>query len=70
MLDVFVRYIELPIRTEAVVCPNSDCTYDIYINSKLCKRKQKAALAHEIEHIKLNHLYSAEDVAINEEEAG
>lgn len=70
MLDVFVRYIELPIATEAIVCPNFDCTYDVYINSNLCKSKQDAALAHEIEHIKLDHLYSKEDVAINEAQAG
>ena len=50
--------------------PNSDNTFEIYINSRLCERKQQEALAHELEHLNYNHLYSEDAVALNEQEAG
>lgn len=68
--DVFIRYLELPIHTEAVVLPNDDNTFDIYLNSRLCPRKQQEALEHELNHLRMDHLYSEEPVEKNEEEAG
>ena len=70
MDGVFIRFADLPIETEAVVMPNSDNTFEIYINSRLCERKQQEALAHELEHLNDNHLYSEDAVALNEQEAG
>lgn len=65
-----MRYIELPINTEAVVVPNNDNTFDIYINSHLCRCRQKAALEHEINHLIRDHLYNEDPVRKNELEAG
>lgn len=70
MFDVFVRYAPFPVSTEAVVIPNDDATFDIYINSRICAAKQQAALAHELEHLKRDHLYNADPVVQNEKEAG
>lgn len=70
LFDVYVRYLPFPTTTEAVVIPNDDATFDIYLNSKICEDKQKAALAHELEHIKRDHLYNEDPVVKNEREAG
>lgn len=70
MFDVFVRYVPFPTATEAVLIPNDDATFDIYINSHICQAKQKAALEHEIEHLKRDHLYNGDPVVKNEKEAG
>ena len=70
MTDVFIRFVPLPIPVEGVVLPNPDFTFDIYINSKLCKRKQEEAIEHELNHIKKDHLYDPNPVWINEAEAG
>lgn len=66
LFDVNVRYYPLEYHVEGVTLPNDDNTYDIYINSLICKEKQDAALKHELEHIAQNHLYDYNDVAIDE----
>lgn len=65
-----MRLVELPIKTEAVVLPNSDNTFDIYLNSQLCPCRQQAALEHELQHLILEHLYNEDPVVANELEAG
>lgn len=70
MYDIYVRYVALPYKTEAVVLPNDDTTFDIYINTQISQKKQKEALKHEIRHIKKDHLYNEDPVVINESEAG
>lgn len=67
---IYVRYVLMPRCVDAVVTPNDDCTFDIYINSNLCIEKQKRALEHELAHIKMDHLYNEDPVIINEREAG
>ena len=69
MLDVFVRPLPLPLPVEGVVLPNTDGTFDIYINTNLSDLRQQAALAHELAHIKKNHLYDVNPVWVNEAEA-
>ena len=44
--NIFVRTIPLPETVRAVTLPNSDCTFDIYINSRLPQELQYNALEH------------------------
>lgn len=66
----FVRLLPLPSSVEGVVLPNDDGTYDVYINSVLPVEKRRDALAHEIRHIKHDHLYENKPIRLIEEEAG
>ena len=70
MPDAFVRLLPLPLPVRGVVLPNDDGTFDIYINANLSGPQQQAALAHELKHIKKNHLYDVNPVWVNEAEAG
>lgn len=67
---IFVRMITLPETVPAVVLPNDDGTFDIYINAILPDEVQNKALEHELEHIRRDHLYNDDPVGLNEEEAG
>lgn len=53
---IFVRMIALPKAVRAVVLPNDDGTFDIYINEMLPEEIQNKALEHEMEHIRRDHL--------------
>lgn len=55
--DYFVKFVELPIRTEGCTIPNPDGSFEIYINSLLCEKRQKEKLKHELEHIREDHFY-------------
>ncbi|MBQ3146833.1 MAG: hypothetical protein IJB91_03800 [Oscillospiraceae bacterium] len=68
--NIFVRSIPLPEAVKAVVLPNDDGTFDIYINSNLPEEVQQKALVHELEHIRRNHFYNDDPVWLNEQEAG
>ena len=70
MLDVFIRFIPLPATVEGVTVPNPDFTFDVYINSNLCPRKQEETVEHELNHIKKDHFYDLNPVWVNEAEAG
>lgn len=70
MFDVFVRLLALPASVEGVTLPNDDGTYDVYLNANLPAERQQVALAHELRHIKKDHLYDANPVWVNEAEAG
>ena len=67
---IFVRMIALPSTVPAVVVPNDDSTFDIYINSTLPEETQIKALEHELEHIRRDHFYNDDSVCENELEAG
>ena len=62
MIDYFVRFIPLPWHVKGFVTPNDDDTYSIYINSLLPDAVQRAALEHELRHIRNGDLYSDEPV--------
>ena len=66
----FVRLIPLPPSVEGVTIPNDDGTYDVYVNVNLPVERRRAALAHEIKHIRNDHLYDQRPVWLNEQEAG
>lgn len=67
---IFVRLVPLPIAVRAVVLPNDDGTFDIYINADLPEELQHKALEHELEHIRRDHFYNDDPVWVNEQEAG
>ena len=68
--DICVRMIRLPSSVRAVTLPNPDNTYDIYINQDLPEALQKAALEHELRHIRMDHFYDDRSVSMIEAEAG
>lgn len=62
--------IELPLTVHGMVVPNNDGTFDIYINGLLSPERMEEALAHELEHIREDHMYRIEcSVAQLESEA-
>lgn len=52
-------------HVKAVTLPNDDCTFDIYVNSRISTNAQLTALEHELCHIEKDHFYN--DVAEIEE---
>lgn len=68
--SIFVRLVSLPEAVKAVVLPNDDGTFDIYINSNLPDEIQNCALEHELRHIRNDHFYNDDPVWLNEQEAG
>lgn len=68
--DIFIRYCSLPPSVRAVTIPNTDGTFDIYINSCLPEEWQQKALDHELKHIQMGHFYNEDPVTVNEREAG
>lgn len=69
MTDYFVYMVSLPKKVEGVTVPNDDGTYSVYINKDLPDAVQRAALAHEVEHIQCDHLYSEKPIKVIEDEA-
>ena len=67
--EVFVRIIPLPMRVGAVVLPNDDGTYDVYISSHLDQKQREQKLAHELRHVAGQHFYRELDVTVAEDEA-
>ena len=64
---IFVREINLPMHIKGITVPNSDGTFDIYINTNLRDGLKQATLEHELRHIKLDHFYiTTECIAIEE----
>ena len=66
LYDVFIRTAALPCAVKAVVVPNDDGTYDIYVNSSLSGDEQLDAMQHELCHIKENHFENAEPIVLSE----
>lgn len=64
--NIFVRTVLLPETVRAVVLPNDDGTFDIYINSRLPEELQHKALEHELTHIRRDHFYNDDPVWLNE----
>ena len=69
-IDYYLRSVPFPNRSSrAVVLPNTDGTFDIYINTLFSEAEQEEALQHELRHLIENHFYDERPVAINEAEA-
>jgi len=55
-IDYFLRFVTLPYALGGVTVLNDDGTYDVYINERICRDKQKNSFYHELAHIYLEHL--------------
>lgn len=51
MEDVFIRYTNLPTSIASFVVTNSDATFTIILNSRLCRERLVLAYEHELKHI-------------------
>lgn len=69
MNSIMVRLADLDPRVRGFVKPDNNGDYNIYINCNHCIEMQKETLRHEMEHIRLGHVYSDELVKQLEKEA-
>ena len=70
MSDCFIRYMPFPNSSvKAATFPNDDGTFDIYLNARYSDQELRAALRHELQHIRLGHFYSDDPVRQKENEA-
>lgn len=70
-MDYFVHLVALPTHINGITVPNSDGTFEIYINANLCQKRQHEALEHELKHIKKDHFYDdIKPIETVENEAG
>ena len=70
MDDLCVRFLPFPNRAaKAAVMPNSEGSFDIFVNTLYPEEVQRSALAHELEHLRREHLEKGESAAIQEAEA-
>ena len=68
--DLCVRFLPFPNRAvRAAVMPNEAGSYDILVNTLYPEETQRRALAHELEHLRLEHLHRGESVPEQEAEA-
>lgn len=61
-IDFFVRYMELPPKIWAFVCPNDDSTFSIYLDPRRSYSQQKCDLDHEIRHIFRDDFYNGKPI--------
>ncbi len=68
--EYFVRPLPFPLNVHALVQPNGDGSFDIYVNEYLSDARRARAIAHELEHIRRDHFYRDIELAQREAEAG
>ncbi len=69
-VDYFVRLVDFPQGVDGMVTPNDDGTYTIYISRSVDEQRQREALEHELNHIRMGHLDDADlSVDVVEREA-
>lgn len=60
-LDYIVRYVPFPnAGADGAIMSCPDGLACIYINSRVCPKRQRQALKHELEHLENDDLYSEE----------
>lgn len=69
MGDVFFRELDLPMAVRATTIPDSNGDFTIIVNINLSSEAKKAAIMHEMCHIKHDHFYREFTVEADEEEA-
>lgn len=68
--DLYIRFLPFPNRAaRAAVMPNDQGSYDILVNTLYPEEAQRLALAHELEHLRLEHLNRGESAVLLEAEA-
>ena len=60
--DVYYHFVCLPKGVNGITVVNPDNTYEVYINSNLCIKRQKEAVKHELKHIGYNHFHICETI--------
>lgn len=63
--DYFVRVLPFPPGiggVNGIVTPNDDGTYSVYINARASYHQQRAALEHELRHIRNNDFYNKKKI--------
>ena len=63
MEDVCIRYIDFPCRINGITVQDENGFYNVYINARLSFEAQRAAIKHELTHIKRNDFYSLEPLS-------
>ena len=59
--DYVLRYVPFPnCATDGAIVKHPDGMPNIYINSRVCPKRQQTALKHELEHLANDDLYSEE----------
>lgn len=68
--DYFVRLVPFPPgKIDGCVTPNDDGTFSVYIDANADDAHRRAALNHELNHIRMDHLYSDKPPDVIEREA-
>jgi hypothetical protein len=69
MIDYYTRLVDFPITVGGVSVPNSDGSFDIYINANYSFLRQQQVLEHELQHIRKEHFYLDMPVSLMERQA-
>ena len=69
MDDVIVRLTRLPHKVEGTTSIDEEGDYNVYLNTDIDDEKQRAALRHELNHIRHGHFYDERPLDEDEAEA-
>ncbi|MCI8404078.1 MAG: hypothetical protein HFE49_04165 [Clostridia bacterium] len=69
MDNIIIRVVDLPYAVKGVTIPHTDCTYNIYINTKYSVETQNEILQHELRHIKNFDFDNFDNIKIIEQRA-
>lgn len=61
-----VRLVDLPPRVGGLVSMDEEGFYNVYINSRLTRERQREALRHELDHIAEDDLYNTRPIEVVE----
>jgi len=64
-----VRLVDLPPRVGGMVSMDEEGFYNVYINSRLTRERQREALRHELDHIAGDDLYNTQPIEAVEHRA-
>lgn len=57
-----VRLVDLPARVGGMVSVDDEGFYNIYLNARLTRERQRKALRHELDHIAEDDLYNTRSI--------
>ncbi len=69
MDNIIIRVVDLPYAVKGVTIPHTDCTYNIYINTKYSVETQNEILQHELRHIQNFDFDNFDNIKIIEQRA-
>ena len=61
-----VRLVDLPSKVDGMVSVDDDGFYNIYLNARLTRERQRKALRHELDHIAEDDLYNTRPIEVVE----